>query len=54
VQAKGCGVNKNAEELHDKFLILLDDYTIPLTPGIEHFLRKHNVAAFERLNEEKT
>jgi DNA invertase Pin-like site-specific DNA recombinase len=53
-RTKGCGVNKNAEELHDKFLILLDDYTIALTPGIEHFLRKHTIAAFNKLNEEKT
>lgn len=53
-RTKGCGVNKNAEDLHRSFLALLEELTIPLTPGIEHFLRKPTTAAFKRLNEKKT
>ena len=51
-RTKGCGVNKRADDLHQKFTELLEDYTIPLTSGIEHFLRKQTIAAFKKQNEE--
>ncbi len=52
-RTKGCGVNKRADTAHEKFKVLLSDYTIVLTPGTEHFLRKHTMNVFNKLNEEK-
>jgi site-specific DNA recombinase len=51
---KGCGVNKRADDLHATFTDLLAGYTIPLTQGVEHFIKKHTVAVFKKLNEEQT
>jgi site-specific DNA recombinase len=50
---KGCGVNKRADDLHPKFTKLLEDFTIPSSDGLHHFIKKYTIAAFKKLNEQK-
>ena len=52
-RTKGCGVNKRADDLHPQFTALLDDYTVPLTEGLTHFIKKYTIEAFKKLNEQK-
>ncbi|GAA4746388.1 recombinase family protein [Flavisolibacter ginsenosidimutans] len=52
-RTKGCGVNKRADDLHPQFTKLLEDYTIPLSEGLTHFIKKYTIEAFKKLNEQK-
>ncbi len=52
-RTKGCAVNKRADDLHPQFTTLLDDYTIPATAGLTHFIKKYTIEDFRKLNEQK-
>ena len=52
-RTRGCGVNKRADDLHPQFTALLDNYTVPLTEGLAHFIKKYTSEAFRKLNEQK-
>ena len=52
-RTKGCGVNKRADDLHPKFAKLLEDFSIPSSESLHHFIKKYTIAAFKKLNEQK-